>query len=160
MEHDAKQAPDLERLVARQLAAQLDDLAVGSRLVIDSSSDLAYSLEVFITKVLQLEHSEWERESIDGFFFSSAVKSDAQSAELAGTCILITDQTVTPFLLDLAATEEGDELRAFRIRLGERGIGPLGISGPPCNSPAAQNLLFALNERLQQIDWVYDVTGH
>jgi hypothetical protein len=151
-----QQTPDLERLAASQLAARLEGLAVGSLLSVDSSSDLCDTLELLIPEILRLEHREWEKESIDGFFFSSAVKSDERSSELAGTCILISDQTVTPFALNVSLTETG-MFRSFRIRLGELGTGPLGISGPACNSRAAQEMLFALNGRLDRVDWVYDV---
>lgn len=156
MEHTHQQTPDLERIAANQVAARLEESAIGSRLSIDSSSDLCNTLELLIPEILRREHSEWDKESIDGFFFSSAVKNDERSCELAGTCILISDQTVTPFALNLSLAETG-MFRFFRIRLGEPGRGPLGISGPPCNSRAAQEVLFALNERLDRVDWAYDV---
>jgi hypothetical protein len=74
----------------------------------------------------------------------------------SGTCILISDQTVAPFALSLSLAD-ADTFRSFRIRLGEPGTGPLGISGPACDSRAGQEMLFALNGRLGRVDWVYDV---
>jgi hypothetical protein len=121
---------------------------------ISSSSDICDTLELLIPQVLRVERPEWERESIDGFYFSHAVKRGSASAELAGTCILISDQTVTPFHLDLTFAEDG-RLRPSLIRLGEPGDGPLGISGPGCNSRAATELLAGLDARLDGIDWVY-----
>jgi hypothetical protein len=153
MERTHNQTSDLERIAANQLEALLEQVAVGSTLSVDSSSDLCDTLELLIPEILRRDHREWEKESIDGFFFSSAIKTDERSCELAGTCI-ISDQTVTPFALTLGLGET-DMFRSFRVRLGEPGRGPLGISGPACNSRAAQEMLFALNERLDQVDWVY-----
>jgi hypothetical protein len=148
--------PDLKRLAAIQVATCLEGKAVGESLPLDSSSDLCGTLELLIPAVLRLTHSEWAEESIDGFFFSSAVRGFEHSAEIVGTCILISDQTVTPFALDVAL-EDAETFRSFRIRLGERGRGPLGISGPKCTSDAALEMLHALNARLDQIAWVYDL---
>lgn len=155
MERSFKETPDLERLAANQLAARLKGLAVGSPLSVDSSSDLCDTLEMLIPGVLRRDHREWEKESIDGFFFSHAIKSDECSSELAGTCILISDQTVTPFALNLSLADTAG-FRSFRIRLGEPGGGPLGISGPVCNSRAAQKMLLTLDARLDRVAWVYD----
>jgi hypothetical protein len=130
---------------------------VGASLAIDSASDLCSTLELLIPEVLRSEHPEWNTESIDGFFFSSAVKTDDGMAELTGTCILISDQTVTPFALDVGLSDVGT-FRSFRIRLGEPGTGPLGISGPPCNSSAAQTMLAVLSDRLERVAWTYDVS--
>jgi hypothetical protein len=155
--HTYRRAPDLERLAAEQVAACLKQVPVGSPLPIDSSSELCDTLELLIPEILRRTHPEWGAESIDGFFFSSAVKNDDVSAELAGTCILISDQTVTPFALDLRLSDP-QVFASFRIRLGEPGEGPLGISGPECGSCAARDMLLVLNARLERVDWVYDVT--
>jgi hypothetical protein len=151
-----QQRPDLNRLAANQFAAVLDGKAVGAALPLSSSSDICATLELLIPAALRPRYPEWETESIDGFFFSSAVWSFEHSAEIAGTCILITDQTVTPFALDVEL-DDAETLRSFRIRLGEPGDGPLGISGPKCTSDAAREMLDGLNARLDQIAWVYDL---
>ncbi len=148
--------PDLARLAARQLAGLLDGVAPGASLPVESSSELCFTLEYLIPQWLRRTYPEWERESIDGFFFSSAIKNDHASAELAGTCILISDQTVTPFAMELTLAN-GEAFRGSRIRLGEPGGGPLAISGPPCTSPAAKEVHSALNGRLDHIDWVYEM---
>jgi hypothetical protein len=153
---DDPRPPDLKRLAAMQIATCLEGRAVGQPLPLDSSSDLCDTLELLIPAALREAHPEWATESIDGFFFSSAVRGFDDSAEIVGTCILIGDQTVTPFALDVAL-EDAETFRSFRIRLGERGDGPLGISGPKCTSDAAGELLDSLNTRLDQIAWVYDL---
>src|SRR5271155_4815754 len=129
----ARQPPDLERLAARQLADLVEQGVVGESVPVSSSSDICDTLELLIPQVLRAEHPEWERESIDGFSFSLAERRGIASAEFAGTCILISDQTVTPFRLELNVADDG-RLRPSVIRLGESGHGPLGISGPGCNS--------------------------
>ena len=153
---NSRPTPDLERIAARQVAALLRGRSVGSPLKVDPTSEICDTLELFIPKLLRRKHPEWERESIDGFFFSSAVKSGEGSAELVGTCILISDQTVTPFAVHLSLSEDGT-FRSFGVRLGEPGQGSLGISGPGYNSPGAKEMLSSLARRLDQVDWVYDV---
>jgi hypothetical protein len=151
-------SPELRGLAAEQVAALLEEVPDGSPLALDSSGELCNTLELLVPELLRRQHHEWKTESIDGFFFSSAVKISELSAELVGTCILISDQTVTPFALDMSLAGWHD-FAALRIRLGEPGSGPLGISGPRCNSSAADKLLYALNTRLAFVDWAYDVSA-
>lgn len=147
---------DLEALAASEVAAHLGEKPVASTLEIDSSSKLCPILELLIPSELGRVFPEWEAESIDGFFFSSAVKSGEGSAALAGTCILISDQTLTPFSLKMSLAPS-DGFEVFRIRMGEAGSGPLGISGPKHGSPEARELLSSLNPRLRTIDWKYEL---
>lgn len=139
------------------VSGYLANVPVGTSLSIDSSADLLEILEFLVPASLRLSHAEWNTESIDGFLVSSATKTGARSLEMAGICILISDQCVTPFafLADLAAE---DELDAVRIRLGEPGSGPLGISGPSCVSGAARELLSGIDSRIDSIDWAYDIS--
>lgn len=150
-------SPDLGRLAAEQVANYLERVPVGSPLPIESSSALCDILELLVPDILRRSYVEWQKESIDGFFFSSTAKTDDLSAELSGTCILISDQTVTPFALDIRLSDRR-RVETLRIRLGEPGTGPIGISGPACNSRAAQQMLFALNARVEAVNWVYDAT--
>ena len=152
-----KSIANLERVAAAQFAHSLEGKAVGSPLSLDSSSDLCYTLELLIPEILRRDHPEWSEESIDGFFFSSTRKSGEGSGDLSGTCVLISDQTVTPFALNLRLSNSWT-FQLFRIRLGEPGTGPLGISGPKCNSRAAKAMLLGLNTRLERVAWAYDVT--
>jgi len=66
------------------------------------------------------------------------------------------DETVTPFTLNLSMSDEA-KLNRVRIRLGEPGGGRLGISGPVVSSSDVLKSLWALDARLETIDWVYDV---
>jgi hypothetical protein len=139
-----------------ELAALLADLPVGAPLAIHSGSEISTTLEYLVPRLLRRDHHEWSQESIDGFYFSHAVKTGSNSADLAGLCILISDQTLTPFQLSLSLSLE-DTFDSFRIRLGEPGEGALGISGPDWSPETASSLPLTLDDRLDQIDWVYDL---
>jgi hypothetical protein len=149
--------PNLERLTGMEVSELLHGTGVNAELDIDPASDLLSMLELLIPKVLRDEHPEWETESIDGFFLASAVKSTDRSMSMIGTCILISDQAVTPFALELRLAGD-DIVRFLRIRLGEPGGGPLGISGPPSNSRGATELLASLPARVDELAWTYDET--
>lgn len=148
---------DLRNDAACALSGYLAKVQVGASLPIDPSAELLEILEFLIPGVLRLSHPEWQDESIDGFRISSATKTTELSAEMTGTCILISDQSVTPFEFDLELSRN-DGFESIRIRLGESGGGPLGISGPSCTSDAAKRLLIGLNSRLDSVDWVYTVS--
>ncbi|WP_437875264.1 hypothetical protein [Sorangium sp. So ce513] len=155
----------VSRDAASQLASELHDLMqglpVGAQFTVPPSADICCSLELFIPGVLRLQYPEWEKESLDGIFVARATKTGSAAAELIGTCILISDQTVTPFLLDLNVSRKDDfhAVTAFQIMIGEPGSGPLGISGPPCNSREAQRLLMSLIDRIDEVAWSYTLTS-
>jgi hypothetical protein len=142
-------------MAAQELATLLNDVQVGSSLCVDSASSICPVLERLIPHVLAARHAEWHSESLDGFAFSHAVRNGLGSAEFAGTCILISDQKMTPFRLNVELSAE-PTISRLRIRLGELGSGSLGISGPEWGSSAAWKLLYSLDERLDLVDWVYD----
>jgi hypothetical protein len=148
----------LRGLAAERLAALMQPVPIGSGLSLESGADLSAALERLIPDLLREEHPEWTYESLDGFYFASATKVSETSAELFGTCILISDQTVTPFVLNLSL-KGVDDLQAIRIRLGEPGGGRLGISGPTWGSDAAWKLNYLLAERLSNVEWAYDLTA-
>lgn len=150
-----RQRPDLGRIAAGEIAALLDGVPVGSPIAIDSGARLRSTLERLIPALLRGRHPEWEAESLDGFSFASAVKTGARAAKLTGTCILISDQCLTPFSLEVRLTE-ADQLGWTRIRLGEAGGGSLGISGPGYGSRAAGRLLHELGARITTVRWAYD----
>ena len=149
--------------VVSQLAAELRNLmqglSIGAQFAVPPSANICYSLELFIPGILRQRYPEWEKESLDGIFVARATKIGCAAAELVGTCMLISDQTVTPFLLDLNVSQEGDfdAVTAVRVMLGEPGSGPLGISGPPCNSRDAQRLLMSLVDRIDEVAWSYTI---
>jgi hypothetical protein len=152
-----REPPDLMVKAARELSACMDGVAPGSPLLLDASSGLSGTLERLVPQLLAVEHGEWRGESLDGFYFSSAVKSDDGSAVLTGLCMLLSDQTLTPFIFNLSLSDEA-ELGAIRIRLGEPGEGHLGISGPAWGSSEVLKSLWTLEAQLETVDWAYDVS--
>ncbi len=146
-----------------QLAKELDELIrglpVGAHFDVLPSSDICYSLELFLPRLLLKHYPEWEDESLDGIFVARAIKTGPATAELVGTCILITDQTVTPFIteLEVVRTCNPSLVAAIRLMLGVPGTGALGISGPPCNSRDAQRLFTSLIDKVEDMEWVYSL---
>jgi hypothetical protein len=151
--------PSLESQLASELRALVREFQVGDQFTVAPSADICSSLELFLPQVLRIRYREWLEESLDGIFVARALKTGPAAAQLAGTCILISDQTVTPFLVDLELSPTADSVAAFRVFLGEPGSGPLGISGPECNSRSAKRLLTTMTSRLEDIAWSYTVAS-
>jgi hypothetical protein len=122
--------------------------------VVDVTEDGLFALELLIPAVLCKTYPEWCTESIDGFRIASVQRHNVLSLTMLGLCILITDQSVTPFELSLSLVASGS-MADLEIQIGEPGIGSLGISGPPCNSQLADALLAELGTRQAEIAWVY-----
>jgi hypothetical protein len=150
---------DLETKVACELAIYLKEASIGSVLDNEPSTDLLYLLELYIPRLLSYRYPEWEKESLDGFSLSYAKKIELESAELAGLCILISDQTVTPILARLSISSSCDSITSYEVYLGEPGNGRLGISGPPYKSSDAEKLLENVSARFNSIKWVYTITS-
>lgn len=147
----------LETQLATELDTLLRDLPVGGTLIVPASAEVCYSLELVLPQVLRARYPEWATESLDGIFVARATKTGKGSVEFVGTCILISDQTITPFLVELRLSPAADAISSIRLMLGEPGGGRLRISGPPCNSRDADRLLALLISRLDAVDWVYTV---
>ena len=145
--------------VSSQLAAQLrkllDGVPIGSHFGVHPGDHICYCLELFLPRALREQHAEWEKESLDGLFVARATKTGPTAAELVGTAILISDQTVTSFAVELAAGEVGGGVAVRHLSIGEAGAGPLGISGPAANSNDAQRLLANLLGRIDEVAWSY-----
>lgn len=154
-----KDSSSLETKIAAELSSYLENTSVGSEFKVEPSADLSYLLELYIPKLLSSRYSEWEKESLDGVFVTRARKINLETVELAGMCILISDQTVTPFFIHLSLTSISYSIASYRVFLGEPGGGHLGISGPPCNTSRAQRMLENINTRLNNIPWLYTITS-
>jgi hypothetical protein len=151
------QKSSLETIVAHQLSTLLDKSATGLAIDLTPYPELFDSLERFIPHLLSLRYPEWEWESLDGLYTVMAQRLDSETAEFAGMCILISDQTITPFFIRLTLTTLHDSIASYRVSLGESGSGRLGISGPPCNTHGASKILANIGARLDKIRWVYRV---
>lgn len=152
-------SPHLEAQLVSELSALLAGSTVGAELVVEPGAEICDSLELVVPLLLRRRYPEWAGESLDGVFVALGVRTGPAAVRLAGTCVLMSDQTVTPLSVDLALSPSGLSLDAFSIRLGEAGGGPLGISGPPCNSHRAARLLASLPTRLPDVAWSYRVEG-
>ena len=146
---------ELGRSIASNLSEMLQGLDVGAPLTWDPASQLSTHLQFFVTRLLQAHHREWKSESLDAIFCSRACKTGDMAVRLVGTCVLITDQTVAPFMLDMELGFQSKIVASFDLLLGEPGGGKLGISGPPCNSSKAGLLLLNLPYRLEEVCWTY-----
>jgi hypothetical protein len=69
--------------------------------------------------VLSEVHAFWKYESLDGVFHELAIKTSECQAEIAGQCILISDQSVTPYHVQLRHALNADEIEWLDLRLGE-----------------------------------------
>ena len=76
-----------------------------------------------------------------------------RTAELTGMCILITDQTLTPFHVGLRVAATADGIEWVHCRLGERADG--GVLRVPYASTRWRKRLHVLNT--STVEWVYDV---
>jgi len=145
----------LDSKLTVELTSVLRELPVGSHFHVLPSDVLCYCLELFLPRRLRERYPEWKRESLDGIFVARAVKTGARTAEFVGTCVLMTDQTVTPFVVELEVAEPNGSVTVQRLKLGEPGSGPLRISGPEANSKDAERLLASAVERINEIAWSY-----
>jgi hypothetical protein len=149
----------LESMAASELRAVIDEVSVGAELTVAPSLGLCSTLEHLFPELLSRRYPEWASETLDGVFVELARRVGADAARLGGACILMTDQTVTPFLFDVTVDPAGGSLASFHLLLGEPGRGRLGISGPGCSSFAATLLRARIPDRLDTIDWSFEVAS-
>jgi hypothetical protein len=92
--------------------------------------------------------------TISWFAFTSTWPAPWKTtAELTGMCILITDQTLTPFQVGLRVAATADGIEWVHCRLGERADG--GLLRVPYASTRWRKRLHVLNT--STVEWVYDV---
>ncbi|MEQ8767157.1 MAG: hypothetical protein RL885_24820 [Planctomycetota bacterium] len=154
----ANPALNLEALLAAELSEVVEDSPLDSDLPIAPASSLCATLERLLPVWLNERHPEWRGESLDGVFLAIARKIGPRSARLAGTCILLSDQTVTPFDLTLELSNERSFIERFHLSIGQPGTGRLGISGPGAGSFKAEKLLWGMPERLGAVAWSFEVS--
>ncbi|GGO40255.1 hypothetical protein GCM10008949_49530 [Deinococcus humi] len=150
---------EIGEMAATELSEYLQKTPVGSEFKLEPSADLCFILERYIPQLLSQRYPEWAWESLDGIFAAHSQRTDSNTAEIAGMCLLISDQTMTPFFIRLTLSPSHDAVASCHLLLGEPGGGALGISGPPCHSFKAQGLLETVKARLQGIRWSYTLTS-
>jgi hypothetical protein len=150
-----------EQRVAASLRTLLQGKRIGSDLLHDEQAwdarhDFEASLEFYLPGVLAEIYREWQRESLDGFYFTVGKKKGEFAAEFFGLCIIISDQTLTPIHVCFAIAADRDEVTWLECRLGERdGTGMVRI--PYHLKSVADKRVLALNGRADSIDWIYKV---
>lgn len=90
---------------------------------------------------------------MDGIFPEIAVKTAHHEANIAGLCILISDQTLTPIHIRLRAAVSSDAIVSLKCCLGESG--PNGMVRVPYGSNRVSKI--AVANRLDVIEWTYRV---
>ncbi|WP_407538708.1 hypothetical protein Q0M94_11035 [Deinococcus radiomollis] len=149
----------LDAKVASELAFILENIAEETDLMVKPSTELCNVLELYIPEQLAYSYPEWKSESLDGFFIASAMKTEPRTVKLTGSCILISDQTVTPFSMRLSLTLPRDSIASYQVYLGEPGGGRLGISGPLYGSSLAGKFMENVVPRLEHIEWSYMISS-
>ena len=139
------------------MLAVLSSLRVGDK--IDDSEDFRTFLSAlarFLPECLSENHpSAWRSESLDAFRFALTRKVGRDEAELLGVCLLISDQTWTPFRALLKASSTDAGLERVDFTLGETDTLGRGMVRMPYASSKLTELLFRLANRPESVDWTY-----
>jgi hypothetical protein len=146
-----------ERRISRALRFALERIGNGAGFL-DASEHrgLLLGLEFFIPATLSNKYPYWNHESLDGFFLSKAEKVDAETAQLVGVCILISDQTVTPFEAKLKVSSLEEKIDWMECRVGQRSKGNGDMERTP-HSRWRHNPLIGMENSKEPIDWVYTI---
>ena len=115
------------------------------------------ALENFLPPVLAKAYPYWKHESLDGFHLFEARKVGPREAVIAGLCILISDETVTPFEARLMVAESGEEIARMECRLGKRGAGAGEMERLGWRPNWEKNPFGDVANWREGMDWVYKV---
>ena len=148
----------LDSRIVCELERALRGVDLGAMPAGDCLDELRASLEVYMPALLAIDYHEWVgTECIDEVFIEEFVKVEKMRAVVCGAVMLMSDGRITPFCIDMKGDAERGWLGPVRLRLGEPGGGRIGISGPCSGSGKAVTLLSRLPNRLDSVDWVYEV---
>lgn len=149
-----------EVAVCRALRLVVEGVAPGESLdqAADEFRDLCSALEFYLPAVLKEHDPFWRGESLDAFQIPVALKSGRLAAELVGLCLLVSDQSWTPFDLSIRISASADQVEALSLRLGERVAGTGQLLRIPYGSPGVGRLGRRVVERRGQIDWAFVVS--
>jgi len=146
-----------EEVTNRCLLAVLSSLRVGEN--IDDSEhfqEFQSALARLVPECLAESHpSPWRDESLDAFRFVWKRKVGPNDAELLGVCLLISDQTWTPFRAVLKASSTDAGLEQVELTLGETDEAGRAMMRMPYASSKLTELLFRLANRPESVDWTY-----
>ena len=148
----------LEQEIARALRPILAAMAPGGDIAEKAEmKDILATLEYFLPPLFAEVYPHWKYESFDGFYLAEAKRTETCEARLRGICILIDDQTTTPFDVRLRISPSEDVVDWMECRVGKPGDGNGGMERTPW-SRWWNRRPDCLRESLQPIDWVYKIT--
>lgn len=154
-DEEADFTSSIERHVARGVRSIT--AGVSPHATIEETAELREflaTLEVYLPDVLRELHPEWERESLDGVYHDVARTAGENAIEIAGLCILISDQKLVPFHLRLRVSSAEDEVVWLELKLGE------SVPNGMVRMPYDRRQALAKSEihgRWRQVDWFYHV---
>lgn len=140
--------------VGSALRRALDDTPIGADLPRGDPWDLHSALERFIPALLERFAPGWTREALDGLFVTRAWRTAADTGELYGWALLLTDVGVTHFFLRLSITPGGRAISRYDLRFGEAGGGRSGIAHPLGKAHRIETL----HPGIEELPWTYWVT--
>lgn len=146
----------IETRLAEALRAALDGVAVGDA-ILDSPHlpRVLSAWEWYLPAILREAHAEWGRgESLDGVFLEDARKIGDRQAEIAGQCILISDQTLTPYHVSIRVASAANEIESLDCKLGEVRNGEMARIPYASYHPKGK---YSVAGRLDVIQWKYHV---
>ena len=147
-----------ESSVSRALRVVLAGLPDGSNIPRSEAFESALvGLEFFLPLVLREVYREWKYESLDGVFPLVARRISEDEIEILGTCILISDQSLTLLHLHLQIPPSSDEVSWLECRLGEKGKNGM-IRMPHAKQTEMFKRASALEGNAELIEWQYKVT--
>jgi len=151
-------ASKLEQNIAQSFRAILDAMPSGADISFSEGfRDVLGSLEYFIPDVLGEIYVTWQYSGLDGIYPVLARKTGDLEVELFGLCCIVCDQTLTPIHLRFQLSAYDDEICWMECRLGER-RGHEMVKMPYKALNQANKRLYALEGKIDGIDWVYKAT--
>lgn len=145
---------DVGRAISSLLAGREEGASLDQRS--DDFHALCRTLEFFLPAVLSEVYDFWRGESLDAFRIALARKTGPSSAELLGLCLLISDQSWTPFELLVRIAPTGQAIETLTLRVGEPGPGKGGLLRMPWGSRGVDRFAAHLLERRVEIPWVFE----
>jgi hypothetical protein len=117
--------------------------------------ELTNALEFYLPDVLREVQPFWRNESLDGLYHEVAIKTGPRQVEFAGRCILISDQTVTSYHIELRGGAAGDVVEWIDCCVGETTNDVM--VRVPYDGGSGLNQIPPLGDRLDSIEWRFRV---
>jgi hypothetical protein len=142
-----------EKYSAKHFGLILSSLKIGDRIKESKEfQDALGGLEIYVPEILSDKYAFWKGEGLDGFYCSDAIKSGPYEAKLLGMCILISDQSLTPFYFNFGLSDSLNRFEWLVCKLGENGKNGL-IRHPYESWPKELHKL-----RVDSITWEFEIS--